>query len=88
MIKGKTSSGFEYEVDENTLDDWEFVEILSNIDKGLFYCVVDMAVKILGEDQYERLKSFIKEKEGKISIGAMEREIIDIFQSNTKTKNL
>ena len=33
MIKGKTKSGFEFEVDERALNDWSFTRILSAISK-------------------------------------------------------
>ncbi len=34
MITGKTESGFRYELDEETLDDYELLEILCDIDNG------------------------------------------------------
>ena len=33
-MKGKTSSGFEYELDEAALDDYELLETLQDIDDG------------------------------------------------------
>ena len=34
MIKGKTTTGFEFEIDETKLDDWELLEKFNAIDKG------------------------------------------------------
>lgn len=34
MIKGKTSTGFAFELNDDVLDDWELVDALRSVDKG------------------------------------------------------
>lgn len=87
MIKGKTNSGFEFEVDANALDDWELLEQLNAIDKGETSMVVDVFKKLLGEEQFEALKKHIKESAGKISITGMVATLEEIFEACDSTKN-
>lgn len=75
----KTKSGFEFEIDKDRLDDWELVERMTSMDendpKGYMQIVIDM----LGADQYQALKDFLRAKEGRVRITAMKREMDEIF---------
>lgn len=81
MVKGNTKSGFEFEIDENVFDDWELVEKFRAIEKGEDSLVVDVVEQILGIDQKERLKNFIRDKNGKVSVMKMETELEEIFEA-------
>lgn len=81
MIKGNTKSGFEFEIDENVFDDWELVEKFRAIEKGEDSLVVDVVEQILGIEQKERLKNFIRDKNGKVSARKMETELEEIFEA-------
>lgn len=75
----KTKSGFEFEIDKDRLDDWELVERMTSMDendpKGYMQIVIDM----LGADQYQALKDFLRVKEGRVRITSMKREMDEIF---------
>lgn len=75
----KTKSGFEFEIDKDRLDDWELVERMTSMDendpKGYMQIVIDM----LGADQYQALKDFLRAKEGRVRITSMKREMDEIF---------
>ena len=86
MIKGKTKSGFEFEIDENVFDDWELLKNIRAIDKGESSLVVDVVETILGE-QAEALESHLKEMHGKVTITAMEEELEAIFEASDSSKN-
>lgn len=70
-----TPDGFEFEIDDETLDDWELLECfegLSDSDPG---SIVRFVKKLLGSLQYARLKNFLKERDGKVRASAMQAEI-------------
>lgn len=87
MIKGKTPTGFEFEIDETKLDDWELLEKFNAIDKGETGIFVDVANELLGKNQMAELKKHVKETVGKVSITGMVAELSAIFTEATETKN-
>lgn len=87
MLRGKTESGFEFELEEEVLDDWELLECFRNIDKGEAEYIIDAAKILLGEEQYEKLKIFMKEKHGRVKSSLMAVEIANIFSSTKEGKN-
>ncbi|SDZ88056.1 hypothetical protein SAMN02745687_00916 [Lachnospiraceae bacterium NK3A20] len=61
MVKGKTESGFEFEVDETILDDWELVEDLEQCGSNA-YAQIHAAKRVFG-DKYNDAKEFCRDKE-------------------------
>jgi len=61
MLKGKTKSGFAYEVDESILDDWELVEDLEQCGNNA-YAQIHAAKRVFGA-KYEEAKEFCRDKE-------------------------
>ena len=53
-ITGITKQGFHYSVDDTVGDDWELIEILSEMNNDEYLSVVPYAKKLLGKAQYER----------------------------------
>lgn len=86
-MKGKTSSGFEYEIEDAALDDWLFFKTLRKIDMGEEQCVVDLLPLLLKNGQDEQLENHLLKIEGKIKLSSMLREISDILESNKDLKN-
>lgn len=87
MIKGKTESGFEFELDDDVLDDYEILDALVKIDRGETLLIVDIVDKILGVEQKEKLKKHIRAKSGRVSIKKMVSETMQIFDACNKLKN-
>ena len=87
MLRGKTESGFEFELDDNVLDDWKLVKYLRNVDKGDSQYIVDVAERLLGEEQCEKLENFIEEKYGKATGTLMTKEIANILEATKEGKN-
>lgn len=95
MIKGITENGFEYVIDDGVKDDWEIIETLSELE-GIdintnpidsFRLTIQLAVLVLGKEQYEKLKTFLKNKYGRINISVMNDEITNIFKNINELKN-
>ena len=87
MLKGITESGFEFEIDEEILDDWELLELLQEIDDGNIGKLSKAIVFMLGEEQYTKLKNFIKARDGKIKASVMVVEFFSIMNANKEVKN-
>ena len=87
MIKGKTSSGFDFVISEDIINDYELIENLGELDDNPI--ILGKIVKqILGKEQTVKLKDHIRNENGVVPIEKMTQEIIGIFQSVGKeTKN-
>lgn len=88
MIEGTTTSGFKFVIDEEKVDDMEFVELLAEVDTD-FTKYPKVLEWMLGEDQKRRLYDHLKEKNGRASIKATNEAIKEIFEASGETiKNL
>ena len=84
MIRGTTQSGFEFIIEDSTLNDWELIEYLDELDDNPTY-LVRVAKKLLGND-YKSLKKHCT-VDGKVLLDKMTNEIIEMLNSNKETKN-
>lgn len=87
MITGKTESGFEFELNEDYLDDYEMLEKIREIDEGNITVITDVVPSLLGQEQKERLKEHIRKETGKVSIKDMVYELGQILSESQKGKN-
>ncbi len=86
MIKGKTSSGFEYEIAEGSLNNYELLESISELDENTL--VLPKVVNLLlGKEQKDKLTNHLRTKDGMVPLDKMMNEITEIFQSKPETKN-
>lgn len=87
MITGKTSTGFEFEIKEDTLDDYELMELVAESDTGDIGAFIEMVKVVLGHEQKERLKEHVRDLTGKVSAKSMAKEIAEILRSSAAGKN-
>ena len=87
MITGTTSTGFSFELEDETFDDYELLETLQEIDNGNEALVVRMVDILLGREQKGRLKEHIRGANGKVSVTGMMREVTEIFSLCQEGKN-
>ena len=87
MKKGKTSTGFKYQLEENTFDDYELLEVLRQIDKGESGKIVDMVDIMFSEEQKEALKNHVREENGKVPASKLIKEVMEIFHNEKEGKN-
>lgn len=87
MIKGKTVSGFAYNIDDGALDDYELLETLCKVDKGEYGLMPEVIERLLGEEQRDLLKKHCTKESGRVSASMMMSEITEILQSQPKVKN-
>ncbi len=86
MITGTTSNGFNYEIGEEALDDYELLEALASVDRGNFEDIVIVVKLLLGEYQLDKLKDHLR-KGGRVSSRAIVNVIKEIFEECNKGKN-
>ena len=85
MLKGKTSSGFKFEIAEGTLDNYELVEALADIETDPL-SVTKVVNLLLGKEQKEKLKEHVRNEEGVVTTTALMKEIEEIFKTQNKVK--
>ena len=85
MIKGKTSSGFEFEISEDVANDYELVENLGELEDNPLI-LGKVVNQILGKEQTARLKDHVRNEKGIVPTDRMTQEIIEIFQKRKKKK--
>lgn len=87
MIKGKTQTGFEYEISPENLNNYELIENIAEMDTNPVM-LTKVIKQMLGNDETNRLKEHIRNENGIVEMKKMADEIVDIFQnSGNETKN-
>ena len=87
MIKGKTESGFKFEISKDVINDYELVENLAQLDDNPLI-LTTIVKQILGKDQANKLKDHVRNEDGMVQTDKMTKEITNIFQNSGKeTKN-
>ena len=80
MIKGKTSSGFEFKISKDVINDYELVENLGELEDNPLI-LGKIVNQILGKEQTNRLKDHVRNEKGIVPTDKMTQEIIEIFQN-------
>ena len=86
MLKGTTKSRFRYEITTERLNNFELLEILSEVDENplLLPKVLNL---LLGERQSKNLKNYLRDEEGFVSTDKIRESLEDIFAAQNKIKN-
>lgn len=88
MIKGKTSSGFEFELADDVADDYDLLLLFRQYRKTpSMDIVVDIAINMLGEDQHRALMDFCRDEKGKLKTSAMMTALEEIENAIPSVKN-
>lgn len=83
----KLSDGYEAEINESCLNDWNFLKLLRKIDKGESGLIVDAAEIFLGgEEEVDRLAEHIQE-DGFVAADKMVTAISELMESINESKN-
>jgi len=84
-LKGKTQSGFAYEIDEKRLNNYELLEVIGELEENPMV-ISKMVVMLLGKEQTVKLKDHLRDEEGFVLMDKMNEEITEIFQSQAVKK--
>lgn len=86
MIKGKTKSGFSYELDKERLNNYELLEAIEELEENPL--VLSRVVNLLlGKEQTKKLKDHLRTENGIVPTEKLSEEITEIFQNQGETKN-
>ena len=86
-LKGTTSSGFEFKIKEEALDDIEFLEMLTESDDDDPLALIKLIQKLLGEKQKARLYEHLRGEDGRVPATAVVAEVDDMFKQIKELKN-
>lgn len=86
MLKGKTKTGFEFEITDETLDNYELLEAIGDMDENP--TVITKIVRLLlGKEGTKKLKDHVRTEDGTVPASKMNDEITEIFESQKEIKN-
>lgn len=77
MLKGKIKSGYEYEVDEKALDDYELMDALADIETNPLQ--ITKVVNLLFGENKSKLVEFVKVEKGYASTTEIGKIITEVF---------
>lgn len=80
MHTGITRSGFEFKINDASLNDFELVEMLADLDTNPLL-LPKVVSKLLGADQKKRLYDHVRTEDGIVPANVITDEIMDIFSS-------
>lgn len=85
-MKGKTSKGFEFEIEDKALDNMELVECIAGVDKDplLFPKVCEM---LLGREQKKKMYDHYRAEDGRVPIQEISAAVEEIFNISDESKN-
>ena len=94
MIKGTTKTGFEFEIDEERVNNMEFIDALTELDDtanaGEVMGLISKLLKcILTKEQKKALYDHVRNDKGLVPIEKVQAELLDIiqFDGNDELKN-
>ena len=85
MIKVKTESGFECEINENVLDDAEILDVFVELEDGNPVHITTAVKKILRDD-YKRLYDHIRTGDDRVPLTALAAEMAEIVSKASEIK--
>ena len=85
-MQGKTSSGFEYIIPDENLNDYELFELIAEVGENalLLPKIVD---KLLGIEGKKALLDHCRNEQGKVPMERINEEVAEIFSSQKQIKN-
>lgn len=85
MLKGKTKTGFKFEIDERALNDYELIELLAETEENPLV-VAKVLTKLLG-DQKADLIEHVRDEDGFVPADKLMEELEEVFNASNQTKN-
>lgn len=89
MIKGTTKTGFNFELDDDVIDDYDLLLKLAEVDAGNLAGIDGIFNEVLGKEQKNELREHIKKVTGRkrVSLRLMVASLQEIFEATNETKN-
>lgn len=87
IIKGKTSTGFEFEIDKDRVNNMEYLETLAEIKKGNAEAYPEAVSLLLSKEMKKALYDHVRTEDGRVPLEDIDREIDEMLSSDEETKN-
>lgn len=79
MFKGKTNTGFSFEISDSALNNMELIDAIADAEDGNVLSMSAVSRLLLGSDQKKRLYDHVRLEDGTIPAEAFSAELISIF---------
>lgn len=86
MMKGKTKSGFNYEIDEEALNDYRLLKEIARVEEEPLRFPF-LLERLLTSEQEEKLLNHLEDEKGRVDPDKVMDEIKDIFSNTKPLKN-
>ena len=87
MLKGKTESGFAFEIADNRLGNIELIDELAAADSGNLLAVSRALTMLLGAEQKKALYDHVRTEDGLVPTEKVMAELTQIMTSGQNAKN-
>ena len=85
MLKGTTKSGFNFDIEDKRLNNYELLEAISEVEESPL--ALPRVIKLLlGDNKAKALKNHVRDDEGFVSAEKLSAEIMEIFESQQLKK--
>lgn len=81
MIKGKTRSGFSFEIPDENIDNMELLDAFAELDGDDFSAMPKVSLLLLGKEQKKALYAHLRTEKGNVPPEAFGEDIGDIFKA-------
>ena len=87
MLKGKTETGFAFEIDEKRLDNMELLDAIAEMENDNIIALSNVSQLLLGKEQRKALYDHIRDEDGTVPSKSFSDELVNIFESVKEIKN-
>ena len=87
MVKGKTESGFEFEIDEQAVNDMRVIDAIVEVEEGNLGGVSRLISLLFTKEQKKVFYDHLRLENGRVPLDTASKEIFEILGYNGETKN-
>ncbi|WP_294526381.1 hypothetical protein [uncultured Allofournierella sp.] len=87
MLKGKTKSGFAFEIQDERLNNMELLDALTELDAGDSTRISQVLKMLFSSEEKRALYEHLRTPAGTVPIEAVAAELEEIFASGQQAKN-
>lgn len=80
IVRGKTKSGFDFEIDKDAVNDMRFLDMLAELEEKPLL-VSKVCLIMLGKEQKDRLYAFLEDENGRVPAEKFSDAIAEIFDA-------
>lgn len=82
MIQGTTQSGFAFTIEDEALNNFELLDVISEVDENPLLAPKALTM-LLGKAQKKKLYNHLRTEDGIVPMDKIQDEMIDMFNSKT-----